>query len=161
METPADDILSLASPVSAAAVQTTTVTTTVTAPLASTSSSGLFTAPTDVSLALNCAEIDKSRQQISYRGNVFFFNVNCGLNYIGPDIDIIGTVAYSFNNCMGACASYSYWSGNSQGCRGVSYVGNLALALAEGSESNCYLKKFINQTVENKSPLSAVGKLEI
>lgn len=82
------------------------------------------------------AEIDEER---------YLFEAECGVDIRGEGVTMMTTVAYSFDDCMKACASYNYYAGSSA-CVGVAFSQDLSLI--ETNYGTCWLKNATGETFE-------------
>ena len=106
-----------------------------------------FTAPTDVRVALDCQNIDKSNMVIQLGNMKSTFQVACNTDYSGK-IDILAVTVYSIQDCLKACASYNRNS-NSTNCAAVSFGANLT-AVVPANFGNCFLKTGTGTSYTNK-----------
>lgn len=84
---------------------TTTTETTVTA---SSSTQTVLVVPTGV-VALDCAGLG-ANQVMTLGSQSWTFSVSCETDYVGNDFG--GIIAYSFHDCLMACAAHNYFSGS-------------------------------------------------
>jgi hypothetical protein len=111
---------------------------------------GRVVAPTTGVLALDCPGIDQTTQFVSLAPNDYAFNTSCGTDINGDNVDIMAVVAYSYYDCLMACASFNRDS-DSSGCAGVEFNADMTNVVANYF-GTCWLKKFVDSlTVDTNS----------
>ncbi|KAK3113750.1 hypothetical protein LTR53_008653 [Teratosphaeriaceae sp. CCFEE 6253] len=119
------------------AVSTTTV---LSAAAVATTSEGLLLdfaapAPSMIStVALDCPTVDK-QTYVTRRSDTYTLSCSSGLQ--GGDFADIA--AYSYQDCVEACASHNYWTGNATACVGVEFSSQMSGADTM-DYGNCWLK---------------------
>ncbi|KAK3336733.1 hypothetical protein B0T19DRAFT_48657 [Cercophora scortea] len=113
--------------------------------------------PTAGAIAFDCAKAQENQQVVSVRGTSWGFEVKCQQDYNGPSIDIMGTTAYSFGDCLRSCASLNSFSSNNT-CLGVYFSGNISDMLPS-QYGNCFLKKYLTALRPNDRTLGAAASL--
>ena len=100
-------------------------------------SASAFSAPTGVLLELDCPNIDGTNQVIALGDDSWTFEAKCGVDFNG-NIDILAIVAYSFRDCMKACASYNRNRGSND-CLAVEFSADMN-AIVPNNFGTCFLK---------------------
>ncbi|KAK3694883.1 hypothetical protein B0T22DRAFT_507757 [Podospora appendiculata] len=108
-------------------------------------------------IAFDCAKAQESEQVVSVRGGSWGFEVKCQQDINGPNIDIMGTISYSFGDCLRSCASLNSFSSNNT-CLGVYFSGNISDILPN-QYANCFLKKYLTALRSNDRTLGAAASL--
>lgn len=98
----------------------------------------------DVSLALNCPDLDDNERDVTAGGTTYKFTLHCGVDYRGTGVDVVAVTAYSLDDCLRSCASYSYWLG-SNGCVAVAFDANMASEV-DANYGNCWVKNSTGTT---------------
>ncbi|KAK3116137.1 hypothetical protein LTR53_003810 [Teratosphaeriaceae sp. CCFEE 6253] len=96
-----------------------------------------FTAPAPsmiATVALDCPNVDK-QTYVTRRSDAFTLSCTSGLQ--GGDFADIA--AYSYQDCVEACASHNYWTGNATACVGVEFSSHMSGADTM-DYGNCWLK---------------------
>ncbi|KAK4150656.1 hypothetical protein C8A00DRAFT_17857 [Chaetomidium leptoderma] len=112
--------------------------------------------PTRGILDFDCGRISMNRQVVTLGTSSWGFDVNCMMNYIGPGVDIAGMTAYSFDDCIGACAVFNQFARNNT-CLGVFFNANLTTSLPM-HHGNCFLKAYLPQ-MSPEQDLAAAASL--
>ncbi|KAK3401456.1 hypothetical protein B0T20DRAFT_115189 [Sordaria brevicollis] len=124
----------------------------------STTTASIITVPTVGVLAFDCAAVASSGKQIITMGSLTYgFSVGCNQDFTGNGIDLAGTIAYSFEDCLRSCAQTNRITKNDT-CVGVSFNGDLPLFM-EKYYGNCFLKKYLTRPKSDSRPLAAVASL--
>ncbi|KAI1421031.1 hypothetical protein F5Y12DRAFT_770258 [Xylaria sp. FL1777] len=117
----------------------TVVTTTVTAPAATaepaTSTTGPLVVPTGV-VKLDCPGLTNDIA-ISLGADSWVFTPACGVDYTGSDFGAV--IAYSFHDCLQACAAHNHFSGEDE-CTALTFGANQTKYIPT-NYGNCWLKK--------------------
>ncbi|KAI0426676.1 hypothetical protein F5Y09DRAFT_318222 [Xylaria sp. FL1042] len=117
----------------------TVITTTVTAPAATTTSAtsttGPLVVPTGV-VKLDCPDLTNDIA-ISLGADSWVFTPACGTDYTGSDFGAV--IAYSFHDCLQACAAHNHFSGEDE-CTALTFAANQTQYIPS-NYGNCWLKK--------------------
>lgn len=71
------------------------------------------------------------------------FDVNCMMDYVSPGVNLAGMTAYTFGDCIRACAMFNNFARNNT-CMGVFFNANLTTSLPMFN-GNCFLKSYLPQ----------------
>ncbi|KAK1775038.1 hypothetical protein QBC45DRAFT_336193, partial [Copromyces sp. CBS 386.78] len=124
----------------------------------STTTASIITVPTEGVLAFGCAAVAASgRQIITMCSQSWGFGVGCNQDLTGSKIDLAGSIAYSFEDCLRSCAQTNRITKNDT-CVGVSFNGDLPLFM-EKYYGNCFLKRYLAKPKADARPLAAVASL--
>ncbi|KAK3946873.1 hypothetical protein QBC32DRAFT_196660, partial [Pseudoneurospora amorphoporcata] len=104
----------------------------------STTTASIVTVPTEGVLAFHCRQ---RRQIITMGSQSWGFGVGCNQDLTGSKIDLAGSIAYSFEDCLRSCAQTNRITKNDS-CVGVSFNGDLPLFM-EKYHGNCFLKRYL------------------
>ncbi|AEO64443.1 uncharacterized protein THITE_32223, partial [Thermothielavioides terrestris NRRL 8126] len=99
--------------------------------------------PTQGIIDFDCGRISTSRQVVTLGALSWGFDVSCMMDYVGPGIDIVGMTAYTFDDCIRACAMLNNFARNNT-CLGVFFNANLTTSLP-ANHGNCFLKAYLPQ----------------
>jgi hypothetical protein len=127
---------------------------------ASASPTGPITVPTNAIIDFDCAT-ESPDQSITLGGSggpVWTFQVQCLGDYVGDKIDLAAPTVYSFHDCLQACATYNYYTGNNTGCVAVEFNANLT-AIVPDHFGNCFLKAYSAPLGTGIGPLAAAATL--
>ncbi|RYC62240.1 hypothetical protein CHU98_g3958 [Xylaria longipes] len=116
------------------AVVTTTVTAAAAATGLATSTSGPLVVPTGV-VKLDCPGLTADIA-ISLGADSWGFTPACGIDYSGSDFGAV--IAYSFQDCLQACAAHNHFSGNDE-CMAITFKANQTSSVPK-DYGNCWLK---------------------
>ncbi|KAK4159310.1 hypothetical protein QBC43DRAFT_373922 [Cladorrhinum sp. PSN259] len=107
-------------------------------------------------LALDCPSPVNPSPTVKLEGPlgkpVTSFQMNCGMDNAG--FDIVNIMAYSFDDCMRACAMYN-WFSRPQQCVGVQFWAPISSA-KKAWDGNCFLKNGTMSKIENKQGAATV-----
>ncbi|KAI1437168.1 hypothetical protein GGR50DRAFT_646355 [Xylaria sp. CBS 124048] len=117
-----------------ASTGTATPITTTTTATATTGGGGILVVPTGT-VKLDCPQLSDD-MSISFSGDTWVFTPACGIDYNGGDFGAL--IAYSFHDCLHACAAHNHFSGN-ESCTTVTFRANQTEWVPE-SFGNCWLK---------------------
>ncbi|KAI3332493.1 hypothetical protein HD806DRAFT_480764 [Xylariaceae sp. AK1471] len=115
-----------------------TVTTTITAAAAATGAATSTTEPLVVPtgvVKLDCPGLTDDIA-ISLGADSWVFTPSCGTDYSGSDFGAV--IAYSFNDCLQACAAHNHFSGKDE-CTALTFKANQTLEIPK-DYGNCWLK---------------------
>jgi hypothetical protein len=99
--------------------------------------------PTRGIIDFDCGRISMNRQVVTLGTASWGFDVNCMMDYIGPGVDLAGMTAYTFGDCIRACAMFNKFARNNT-CLGVFFSANLTTSLPMHN-ANCFLKSYLPQ----------------
>jgi hypothetical protein len=103
----------------------------------------LIKVPTQGVLDFDCGKMSMSRQLVTLGSFSWGFDVHCMMDYVGPGVDLAGMTAYSFGDCIKACAMFNNFARNNT-CLGVFFNANLTTSLPM-FDGNCFLKSYLPQ----------------
>jgi hypothetical protein len=103
----------------------------------------LIKVPTQGIIDFDCGRISMNRQVVTLGTKSWGFDVQCMMDYVGPGVDIAGMTAYSFGDCIKACAMFNKFARNNT-CLGVFFNANLTTSLPMWN-GNCFLKSYLPQ----------------
>ncbi|KAK3991513.1 hypothetical protein QBC44DRAFT_349153 [Cladorrhinum sp. PSN332] len=112
--------------------------------------------PTTGLLDFDCGQVANNRQVVTLGTKSWGFDVQCMVDYLGPEVDITGMTAYRFEDCIKACAIYNKIARNNT-CLGVHFNANLTTILPK-VHGNCWLKAYLPQVTAELN-LAAVASL--
>lgn len=112
--------------------------------------------PTSGLIDFDCGRVANNRQVVTLGTKSWGFDVQCMMDYLGPGVDITGTTAYRFEDCIKACAIYNKIARNNT-CLGVHFNANLT-AILPRLHGNCWLKAYLPQMTAELN-LAAVAAL--
>jgi hypothetical protein len=113
---------------------TTTKTASVTGTATTTGTTEPLVVPTGV-VKLDCPGTTGD-MPISLGSNTWVFTPSCGVDYNGGDFAAV--IAYSFHDCMQACAAHNYFSGKKE-CTALTFKANQTEEIPK-DYGNCWLK---------------------
>jgi hypothetical protein len=99
--------------------------------------------PTQGIIDFDCGRISMNRQVVTLGTSSWGFDVSCMMDYIGPGVDIAGMTAYTFGDCIKACAMFNKFARNNT-CLGVFFNANLTTSIPMHN-ANCFLKSYLPQ----------------
>ncbi|KAH6617196.1 hypothetical protein F5144DRAFT_596250 [Chaetomium tenue] len=108
-----------------------------------TASDTIIRVPTRGVIDFDCGRISMNRQVVTLGTASWGFDVNCMMDYIGPGVDLAGMTAYTFGDCIRACAMFNKFARNNT-CLGVFFSANLTTSLPMHN-ANCFLKSYLPQ----------------
>jgi len=83
-----------------------------------------------------------SKKFVTVNGSRKEFTVFCHKGMYGSNIDIMTTMAFTMEDCMGDCANMNRVQRNNT-CVGVHFTANLDFAKAYANK-NCFMKGYLN-----------------
>ena len=115
----------------------------------STSSSRVQPPPTEGVLALDCPDLTDTIQALKLGDTTYKFRVTCGVNHAkgGGAEDMIVIPAYSFNDCITACASFNELGGIDKTCVMAHFNANIMTETG----GNCWLKSKVGDIQVNEN----------
>lgn len=122
---------------------TSTSSSTSTADVQGKAADAIIKVPTQGVVEFDCGKISMSRQLVTLGTLSWGFDVNCMMDYAGPGVDLAGMTAYSFGDCIRACAMFNNFARNNT-CLGVFFNANLTTSLPMNN-GNCFLKSYLPQ----------------
>ena len=122
---------------------TSTSTSTPAADVQGKAADAIIKVPTQGIVDFDCGRISMSRQLVTLGTFSWGFDVNCMMDYVGPGVDLAGMTAYSFGDCIRACAMFNNFARNNT-CLGVFFNANLTTSLPMNN-GNCFLKSYLPQ----------------
>ncbi|KAH8842886.1 hypothetical protein MCOR27_000094 [Pyricularia oryzae] len=108
-----------------------------------------------VTVELNCPDINNSQMYAAVGGRQSIFRPSCGIDYNGNDIG--GAIAYSFQDCLWACAAMNNFSKNNT-CLAVTFHAALSNSVSR-NQINCFLKNTTSNRQTGKGNLVAGAQL--
>ncbi|SPO01573.1 uncharacterized protein DNG_04246 [Cephalotrichum gorgonifer] len=110
---------------------------TETAPSPTATSDRVSAPPSEGILALDCPNLSATTNDVQIGGTKTTFRATCGANHPGNDMTLLP--AYSFHDCMLACAAFNAVDGLGDAkCVGIHF--NAKLSLLSSNGGNCWLK---------------------
>ncbi|KAG7286430.1 hypothetical protein NEMBOFW57_008740 [Staphylotrichum longicolle] len=106
-------------------------------------SAAAITVPTQGVLDFDCGRISMKRQLVTLGTLSWGFDVNCMMDYVSPGVNLAGMTAYTFGDCIRACAMFNNFARNNT-CMGVFFNANLTTSLPMFN-GNCFLKSYLPQ----------------
>ncbi|KAI0521430.1 hypothetical protein F5B22DRAFT_596797 [Xylaria bambusicola] len=128
-------------PDSNVAAATTTVTATVTATGSPSSTTGIIVVPTGM-VKLDCPGGLDNDMAITLGDKSWTFKPTCDVDYSGGDFGAV--IAYSFHDCLQACAAHNSFSGKDE-CTAITYRTDQTKYIPS-NYGNCWLKRGDNPT---------------
>lgn len=80
------------------------------------------------------------------------------MDYVGPGVDVAGMTAYTFSDCLRACAMFNRFARNNT-CLGVFFSANLTTSLPMYG-GNCFLKSYLPSMSAEKDLAAAAALVE-
>ncbi|KAK4145630.1 uncharacterized protein C8A04DRAFT_26630 [Dichotomopilus funicola] len=114
--------------------------------------------PTQGILDFDCGRLSTNRQLITLGTATWGFDVQCMMDYIGPGVDVAGMTAYTFGDCLRACAMFNRFARNNT-CLGVFFSANLTTSLPMYG-GNCFLKGYLPSMSAEKDLAAAAALVE-
>lgn len=116
---------------------------------------GMVVPTQGVTVELNCPDINNSQMYAAVGGRQSIFRPSCGIDYNGNDIG--GAIAYSFQDCLWACAAMNNFSKNNT-CLAVTFHAALSNSVSR-NQINCFLKNTTSNRQTGKGNLVAGAQL--
>ncbi|KAH6617710.1 hypothetical protein B0J18DRAFT_492694 [Chaetomium sp. MPI-SDFR-AT-0129] len=123
-----------------------------------TSSLSVIKVPTQGILDFDCGRLSTNRQLITLGTATWGFDVQCMMDYLGPGVDVAGMTAYTFGDCLRACAMFNRFARNNT-CLGVFFSANLTTSLPMYG-GNCFLKGYLPAMSAEKDLAAAAALVE-
>ncbi|KAL1843123.1 hypothetical protein VTJ49DRAFT_3070 [Mycothermus thermophilus] len=111
--------------------------------------------PTEGVIDFPCGRMSRDRQMVTLGTATWGFDVHCMMDYAAPGIDIAGMTAYSFGDCIRACAMLNRFARNNT-CVGVFFSANLTTSLPRHG-ANCFLKSSLSEMTVHEDLAAAAS----
>jgi hypothetical protein len=120
-------------------------------------STSLISVPPSGKVVTGCPGLGGTLQRSIVGSTSWNFQIKCQGDFLGrtnAEIDIMAMRAYTFNDCLKACATYNKQKG-SNACRAVAFNADLEYT----GNGNCYIKNGTGNEIISGSKDNISGKL--
>ena len=103
------------------------------------------TPPTSGQVELDCPNLTGTTHEVQVGSSKVEFVARCGINH--PSGDLARLPAYSFRDCLIACATYNDYNVTARNCVATQFYSRLRTE----NGGNCWLKYEIGESQENEN----------